>query len=277
MGKISDALEKADRKVKPGEVVPREITPKEKSDPADNTVVSLSSAIKASRKANLDERLITYWAPQSVEAELFKVLRTNLLFPNEGKPPRVILVTSASEGEGKSFISSNLAVIIAQGIEEHVLLIDSDIRRPVMHKYFGLDKVGGLSEYLTRQDDISKLMYKTVIPKLSIIPGGKPPLNPAELVTSKKMKALLEEVKERYDDRYTIIDSPPMSIAAETSAIAKYVDGIIMVVRAGVTPRKEVSDAIEQLGREKILGIVLNDSEQSLKKYYGYKKYKIGK
>jgi protein-tyrosine kinase len=221
----------------------------------------------------LDERLITYWAPQSVEAELFKVLRTNLLFPSAGKPPRVILVTSASQADGKSFISSNLAVIIAQGIEEHVLLIDSDIRSPMIHTYFGMNTVGGLSEYLAREEDIAKLMYKTAIPKLSIIPGGKPPLNPAELVTSKKMKALLTEVKERYEDRYTIIDSPPMSIAAETSAIAKYVDGIIMVVRAGKTPRKDVAEAIEQLGREKILGIVLNDSEQSLKKYYGYKKY----
>lgn len=86
------------------------------------------------------------------------------------------------------------------------------------------------------------------------------------------MKALLDEVKNRYEDRYIIIDSAPPSLASETAAIANYVDGILIVVKAGKTPRKEVKEVIEQLGKEKILGVVLNYSDQSSKKYYGYGK-----
>lgn len=269
MGKISDALEKADRSTE-SSVVPREV---EGVKTAEKNVLPLSNALKLNKDKELDERLITYFAPRSVEAELFKVLRTNLLFPSAGKPPRIVLVTSATQGDGKSFISSNLAVIIAQGIEEHVLLVDADIRSPMIHRYFGIGSVEGLSEFLAKDNDVSKILQKTKIPKLSILPGGKPPLNPTELLSSKKMKALLEEVRERYDDRYIIIDSPPLAIAAETSAIANYVDGVIFVIRSGKTPRAAIYEAIEQIGREKILGIVLNDSEQSLKKYYGYKKY----
>ena len=271
MGKISDALEKADRSIE-SNVVPRDID--NSRTIAEKNVFPLSNALKISKDKELDERLITYFAPRSIEAELFKVLRTNLLFPAEGKPPRVILVTSALQGDGKSFISSNLAVIIAQGVEEHVLLIDADIRSPMLNRYFGIGTVEGLSDFLSKDGDISTILHKTKIPKLSILPAGKPPLNPAELLASKKMRALLQEVRERYDDRYIIIDSPPLSIAAETSAISNYVDGVIFVVRSGKTPRDEIRDAIEQIGREKVLGIVLNDSEQSLKKYYGYKKYR---
>jgi Mrp family chromosome partitioning ATPase len=86
------------------------------------------------------------------------------------------------------------------------------------------------------------------------------------------MKILLEEVKNRYDDRYVIIDSAPPSLAPETAAISKYVDGIILIIKAGITPKKEIDEVIEQLGKEKIFGVVLNYSDQSSKKYYGYGK-----
>ena len=115
-------------------------------------------------------------------------------------------------------------------------------------------------------------MLKTDIPKLTIVPGGIPPVNPTELLTSKKMKALLEEVAGRYEDRYIIIDSPPPSMATETSAIAKLVDGIIIVVKNGKTPKKVVTELIEQIEKEKLLGIVFNYCDQSANKYYGYGK-----
>jgi exopolysaccharide/PEP-CTERM locus tyrosine autokinase len=224
----------------------------------------------------LDPNLVTYHAPQSVEAELFKVLRTNLLFPASGKLPRKILVTSALPSEGKSFVSSNLAISIAQGVEEHVLLIDGDVRRPAIHSYFGFGQVAGLSEHLGSGMDIAKMLLKSPIPKLTILPAGKPPKNPTELLSSKKMRSLLDEVASRYEDRFIIIDSPPPTMAAETNAIVNFVDGVILVIKSGKTPKKAIAETIDQVGKEKILGIVLNHSDQAIKKYYGYGKTYYG-
>ncbi len=272
MGKIFDALEKADKQIKHTAPVTHMTGNKGGQEGSGKNVVPFGNSNRVAYAQVEESNLITHHAPQSVEAELFKVLRTNLLFPSHGTPARAILVTSAIPGDGKSFVSSNLAISIAKGVEEHVLLIDSDIRRPAIHRYFGFGDVMGLSDYLATGGDIAKILLKTPISKLSVLPAGKPPANPTELLSSQKMKALVEEVRDRYDDRYIIIDSPPPSMAAETVAISKYVQGVIIVVKAGKTPRKAVAEVIEQIGKEKILGIVLNNSDQSAKKYYGYDK-----
>jgi len=109
--------------------------------------------------------------------------------------------------------------------------------------------------------------------KLTVLPGGQTPHNPAELLSSKKMSELLVEVKERYEDRYIIIDSPPPQLTAETSAIARQVDGVILVIKYGSTPKDLVSDLVEIIGRGKILGCVLNWYDLKSSSYYGYGKY----
>ncbi len=282
MGKIFDALEKVEKsgpgtivaKAKGSKPAPKRVnhTRKKTFKQKPDKVVAFVNSSGSSISGRLDDTLITYHDPRSVEADLFKVLRTNILFPAEGTPPRTILVTSALPGDGKSFVSANLAISIAQGVEEHVLLIDGDLRKPSIHRRFGFGKVTGLSDYLVSGNDIGKTFLKTPIDKLTIVPSGEPPMNPAELMSSKKMKALLEEVKSRYDDRYVIIDTPPPAMASETNAIAKYVDGVIIVVRAEKTPREAVADAIAQFGKEKLIGLVLNQVARTHTKYYGYSK-----
>lgn len=270
MGKISDTLEKPTKQK--AEAIPLagpRSNPKASIREAGN-VVAFGNANKISH--DLDPNLVAYHAPQSVEAELFKVLRTNLLFPATGKPCKNMLVTSALPSDGKSFVSSNLAISIAQGVEEHVLLIDGDVRRPTIHSNFGFGQVVGLSEHLATGADIGKILLKSPIPKLTILPAGQPPRNPTELLSSRKMQTLLEEVAARYEDRFILIDSPPPSMAAETTAIINFVDGVILVVRAGKTPKRAVAETIEQIGKEKIVGVVLNYSDQALKRYYGYGK-----
>lgn len=272
MGKIFEALEKAKR---PAESQRSSLTGKRKSGVHKSTtdnVVPFNAGRPTPATEDMDQNLIALHKPQSVEAQVFKNLRTNILFPSAGKPPKSILVTSALPGEGKSFVCANLAISIAQGLEDHVLLIDADLRKPTIDNFFGIGQVPGLSEYLVGGEDVSKHFIKTTVQKLTVLPAGKPPHNPTELLTTQKMKALLNEVTRRYDDRHIIIDSAPPSLASETAVVAKYVDGIIMVVRAGKTPRSEITDVIKQLGKEKIVGIVLNHSDQFLKKYYGYGK-----
>lgn len=276
MGKIFDALEKSDKKsVKKntGVIMPIVKSPKKnRAKKPLKKVVPMVNNTHGLPINQLDLTLVAYHEPQSVEAELFKVLKTNILFPENRIPPKTILITSALPDDGKSFVSANLAISIAQGVEEHVLLIDGDIRKPDIHVRFGFNRVPGLSDYLYKGDSIADILLKTPIEKLTILPAGKPPANPTELMSSKKMKALLEELKTRYDDRYVIIDSPPPSMAPETHAIAQFVDGVIIVVKADKTPRAAVADTIEQIGKEKIIGIVMNQTGQSTKKYYGYNK-----
>jgi protein-tyrosine kinase len=275
MGKIYEALGKAGNPSKGTTNSPPKKNPSNrngtKAKRVDN-VVPFSNSTPMAAEDGFDENLIAFHQPHSVEAEIFKVLRTNLLFPSEGKPPKSILVTSALPGDGKSFVSANLAISMAMGVEEHVLLMDADIRNPSIDQMFGIGNVKGLSEYLATGSNVAENFVKTDVSKLTILPAGRPPHNPTELLTTQKMKTLLDEVKNRYDDRYIIIDSAPPSLASETAAIAKYIDGILIVIKAGKTPKKEIDEVIEQLGKEKILGVVLNYSDQSSKKYYGYGK-----
>lgn len=226
----------------------------------------------------IDPNLVALLKPQSFENEQFKMLRTNLLFPPSGKSPRTILITSALPAEGKSFVAANLAISIAQSIQEYVLLIDCDIRRPTIHTKFGFGDVPGLSEHLANGTPLSSLLLKTEVNKLSILSGGKPPYNPSELLSSQRMSKLLGEVTERYRDRYIVIDSPPPKLTAETSAISRQVDGILLVVEYGSTSRQMVSDLMGIMGKEKILGIILNKLDMRFSSYYGMVKYsKYGK
>ena len=272
MGKIYDALEKSQNDKKSAvESGKGSVVDFYKDKDKTKDAVDLTATIVTTE--NVDKNLVTYLNPQSLESEMFKILRGNILFPAKGKPPRSILVTSALPGEGKSFVSTNLAVSIAQNINEHVLLVDADIRKPSVHKYLGCDNTTGLAEYIAEDRTLSDVLLKTDIKKLTILPGGKPPHNPAELLSSQKMSQLLEEVKERYSDRYIIIDSPPPQLTAETGAIARQVDAIIIVVKYGSTAREIVEELVETLGKEKIIGCVMNWFDMRSSTYYGYGKY----
>jgi len=223
---------------------------------------------------HIDQNMVTLLRPQSFEAEQFKILRTNLLFPSSGKSPRTIMVTSAVPDEGKSLISANLAVSIAQSIQEYVLLIDCDIRRPCIHTQFGFGDVPGLSDHLSKGIPVSSLILKTIVNKLSILPGGTLRHNPSELVSSQQMSRLLQEVKYRYSDRFIVIDSPPPKLTAEASALSRQVDGVLLVIEYGRTSRELVLDLINTIGKEKIIGVVFNKLDLRFAHYYGLGKYK---
>jgi len=277
LGKIHDALIKSDKESKASDstdkasmfkVYDRKVREK-----------ASSGAIKTVFKSrDVNENVVSLLEPQSFESEQFKHLRTNILYPVSGKPPRSIMVTSSVPGEGKSFVSSNLAVSIAQNIDQHVLLMDCDMRKATIHGNFGFADVKGLSEYLSKGTSLSSLLLKTEIDKLTILPGGRPPRNPAELMSSNQMSKLLKEVTSRYSDRYIIIDSPPPHLTSETSVIARQVDGILLVVKVGSTRRELVEDLLEMMGKEKVLGAVVNWFDVGSSAYYGYGKYsKYGK
>jgi exopolysaccharide/PEP-CTERM locus tyrosine autokinase len=227
--------------------------------------------------ATIDRNLVALRDPQSFEAEQFKILRTNILFPLAGNPPRSILVTSTAPGEGKTFAAANLAISIALNINRYVLLIDADLRRPQMHARFGFPSVSGLSDYLAEGRPLSTLLLHTKVEKLTLLPAGAPPSNPSELISSERMANLLTEVTARYPDRLVLIDAPPPAMAAETGVLARQVDGILVVVRYGSTRREALADLVNRVGEKKILGSIVNRVETADSRYYGYKYAGYGK
>jgi exopolysaccharide/PEP-CTERM locus tyrosine autokinase len=270
MGKIADALDRHDKE----KVVRLEDLKEEKPRPlaVEEPEVKLAREITSDLGAgqSFSDSLVMLSSPDSADAETFKILRGQILFPKDRKVPRSMLVTSTFPAEGKTYVTANLAATLAMSIDEYVLAVDADLRRPRLHRMFGYSKVKGLHEYLVGNARLNELIIKSRINKLSILPAGKPPRNPTELLSSNMMVRFIEEVKERYQDRYIIIDSPPSSVTAESKFLAQHVDGIIYVVMANKTPRKDIEKAIDNLGRDKILGIVFNGYEQVRKSYYRY-------
>ena len=208
-----------------------------------------------------DRPLISLFEPGSLGAEQFRRLRTHVLKLNVSDPPKTIMVTSATAGEGKTFVAANLAAGIAHDLHFHALLVDCDLHNPALSQWFGVQNGHGLSDYLVGKGNLSDLLIKTEMEKLSLLTGGSAQQKPAELIGSRKMEALVHELKSRYNDRYIILDATPLLATTEPEVLARLVDGILIVVRAGVTPRETVKQAIASLDPKKIMGFVLNDVE----------------
>ena len=238
-----------------------------------------------SDKMQSDHPLVSISQPGSLGAEQFRRLRTHVLKLNVSDPPKTIMVTSATEGEGKTFVAANLAAGIAHDLHFHALLVDCDLHNPSLSHWFGVQNGHGLSDYLVGRGQLPELLIKTEMEKLSLLTGGSAQVKPAELIGSRKMEALIQELKSRYNDRYIILDSTPLLATTEPEVLARLVDGILIVVRAGVTPRETVKQAIASLDPKKIMGFVLNDvkfkSSGLSSRYFGsdgyYTRYGYGK
>ncbi|HKJ65606.1 MAG TPA: polysaccharide biosynthesis tyrosine autokinase [Desulfopila sp.] len=230
---------------------------------------------RGSASSAWDTRLYKAALEDDYLPEIFKTLRSRIIYPGKGKrAPKTIMITSVAAKEGKSFVTANLGISIAQGMDQHCLLVNCDLRRPSLSSMFGVDGKQGLVDYLRDRVEIGNLLQKTSLNKLSILPSGKTPRNPAELLGSSRMSDLIPELAERYQDRFIIFDSPPVLLAAEALVLTQLVDSIILVVREGVAGRYQISKLLETIGKEKILGVVFNGHttnviERSLMKGYG--------
>jgi succinoglycan biosynthesis transport protein ExoP len=209
--------------------------------------------------------------PRSPISESFRTLRTNLEFAAVDTPLKSILIVSANPSEGKSTIAANLAVTIAQG-GKHVLLIDADLRRPRIHKYFKLPNRIGLSDYFRNSATLADILQQWKDPNLAIITSGGIPPNPADLLASKKMVSVLEAGKNSAD--IVIVDSPPF-LVADASILASHVDGVLLVVYPGKTPLDAIQTTLEQMDRAgaHVIGVVMNRIPRNRAYYYGGNRY----
>lgn len=281
MVKISEALEKAGRHeemqlaTENSVAQEQEIALSSPPPPAPPTPLSEKPKPAKALSGKWDERLFKAVNENNEIPEVFKILRSRILHPKDGKAvPKTIMVTSATPKEGKTFITANLGISLAQGIDQHSLLVDCDLRRPSLAGLFGMKTSVGLVDYLQDEMQLADLICKTSLEKLSVLPSGKPPRNPSELLSSTRMRALVEELSSRYNDRIIIFDTPPTLVAAETSVLAGQVDAVILVVRQGGAGQGEVQQLIDLIVAERILGVVFNDwsissFEKTLFKGYG--------
>lgn len=187
---------------------------------------------------------IAFDSDNSAIAEAFRKLRTNLQFLAVDNPPRVIVVTSSTPAEGKSTTSINMALALAEN-DRNVLLVDGDMRRPMLHKYLDLVGPVGFSTVLSGQASFDEVLQKTRFPGLTVITSGAIPPNPSELLGSLTAKKLLSEMRGQFD--YVIIDSTPLLAVTDAAILAAAADGVLIAVRFGQTKRDQLSHSVENL------------------------------
>lgn len=218
--------------------------------------------------------------PYSPIGEEFRKLKSSLVKLTKGeKFKNTLMVTSAVPNEGKSITALNLAISLAEEYDHTVLLIDSDLRRPSVHRYLDMEQRQGFAECLLGEANIGDTIIPTGIGKLSVITAGREIPNPVEMFNSQKMKSLIAELKHRYPDRYIIFDTPPVLPFAETRTLAHLVDGVLFVVKERLASQKDIKDALESLKGCEMLGLIYNDTipEQNDERYSSYRYYSAGK
>ena len=220
-------------------------------------------------------RLITYEDPKSPVSESYRSLRTNISYAMADKRIKSLLISSPQPGEGKSTTTANLAIAFAQ-LRKRTLLIDADLRKPVMHNVFNQDRGPGLSEYLVGEvEDINAIIHPTKVENLFIVTAGGLPPNPSELLGSERMSALVDRLEQEWD--MILFDSPPIVAVTDASMISGEIDAIAMVVKAGQTDRSAVDRALDTIRNVQapLVGVILNGAnpETLVGKYSYYYSY----
>jgi protein-tyrosine kinase len=208
----------------------------------------------------VDRRVVSLTAPASAAAEQYRSLYYRLERLREAKPMKVIALTSAMPGEGKTVTAVNLALAAARANpERRILLIDADLRRSQVGSVLGIRGKSGLAELLAGECEVRDVIRRFHGTRLAVIPGGSTPEEPTQVLASTRMKQFLQAVRENFEEVY--IDLPPTLPFADAAILGHQMDGVLMVVRANVTPIRAVNQAVEQLGGAPILGSVLNGAE----------------
>jgi capsular exopolysaccharide synthesis family protein len=223
------------------------------------------------REVHLDRHLIAALAPQSLAAEQYRSLRTRISRVETGRALRAIIITSPAKGDGKSLTAANLALAMGEEFSQRVVLIDADLRRPSVHHLFGLPESPGLTDVLMGGAPLDDVLVTLADHNLTVLPSGVPPNHPAELLGSAAMRRTLDTLRTRFDR--LILDMPPVSPLADVHIAAAMADGILMIVRAGMTQKPAIERALAGLDMTKVLGLVLNEvgAEANYQDYAGYR------
>lgn len=219
----------------------------------------------------VDNRLVTIREPYSMIAEQYRVLCTRISQLVQNKSSYTLAITSSVKGEGKSFTSINLAITMAKDFDENVLLIEGDLKNPTIHDYLKRSPGFGLSDVIEGRIEMDAASIKLFEGKLTVLFAGKKIGNPSRLISSPKMEEMLNTARGLY--KYIIIDAPPVLPLVDMNIYSNFVDGILLIIQAGKTPKSMVRRALSTIPSEKVIGAVLNDVELNYSKYYYDSKY----
>ncbi len=212
--------------------------------------------LKEIKLTAVDRRILTYHEPESIVAENFKILRSHILHPRTGLPSKFVMITSAIPGEGKTFVAVNLAFSFARSVP--TILVESDLRNASLTEVVEGPFEKGLSEALVEDAPLEEIVYKTDFSNLYIIPAGARLEEATDIFSSEKLVAFLDSLRQIFPKSFIIFDTSPVLLASEPLYLSRLVDGVLMVVRYAFSERDVVEEAIEKLGRAKILGLVFN-------------------
>ncbi|RKH13012.1 polysaccharide biosynthesis tyrosine autokinase [Corallococcus praedator] len=214
----------------------------------------------------VDRRVVTLTAPASAAAEQYRTLYYRLERMREQRPMKVVALTSAMPGEGKTVTSVNLALAAARANpERRILLVDADLRRGQVAPTLGMRNKQGLAELLAGECDVRDVVRRFNATRLAVIPAGATPEESTQVLASARMKQFLKAVREGFDEVY--VDLPPTLPFADAAILGHQMDGVLMVIRANVTPSKVVNQAVEQLAGAALVGCVLNGAEVNATPY----------
>jgi len=236
----------------------------------ENVISANGESEEMGEARQIETRLVTHFDPKSPVSEAYRTLRTNIQFKNKKTKQHVILVTSSAPKEGKSTTVANLAITMAQ-MGNKTVLIDGDLRRPVIHSIFNMKKENGLTNYLIGNATLKEIVRPTFVEHLAVIPSGPLPPNPSELLGSDEMKKLLEDLKNQFE--VILFDSPPVIAVTDAAIMSTLVDGIVLVIKAHQTHREAIKRAKSLLdtAEARIFGSLLNGV--NIQKTYGTNYY----
>ncbi|MCL0032292.1 CpsD/CapB family tyrosine-protein kinase [Peptococcaceae bacterium] len=220
-----------------------------------------------------DEKIVALNDPKSPVAEMYRIIRTNIEFSCIDTKLQRLLITSPCPGEGKSITSANLAIVFAKA-GKSVILLDADLRKPTQHRLFGVNNHQGLTNLLLGKVKVKDVLNNTPEPNLHLITSGPIPPNPAEILGSKKMSSILEELSSKVD--LIIIDSPPVTVVTDTVLLSRKVDAVLLVLASKISLIEAAKKAKELLinAKANIIGTILNKvDEDSGGDYYYYRYY----
>jgi len=217
----------------------------------------LGAAAPAAMPAELDLELVQVVALHADNPrEEFLTLRTRLEQLQSTRATRTVLVTSPSPGEGKSFTAANLALAEAQLADNPTLLCDFDLRTPILHSVFRIDRSPGISDYLLGKSDLHEALRRIGNSNLFVMPAGEAAINPLELLHLKEVRRLMDRLRSAF--RWILLDSPPLLAASDANLLAALADGTLLVTKIGATTVDSMNRATESLGQDRILGIIAN-------------------
>lgn len=257
MGKITDALKKAAQE---------RLARIEKLD--SKTELKYEFVVKKTIDSKIDPRIVSFYDSKSPVSEQYRILRTNIQALDSRTPIKAITITSSIHGEGKTITAINLAIQMANDLnKKNILLVDADMRRSRISKYLGFESDAGLSDLITNGTNVDQALVNIGISNLTILPAGKTPHNPAEILGSTKMGNLIAALKTKYD--YIIIDSPPIVPVTDAGVIGSQTDGILMVIQANRTQKGVVEHGKNLLtqAHAKLLGYILTNIQYHIPEY----------